>query len=418
MSRAAGYLRQHLPETARARRFVLATAVDNLGTGIHFVIFPIYLITTVGISPTLVGAGLSFAAVLGLIAAVPIGQTVDRLNPQAVLFVGTALQAAVAVTLVFTRTFALFCLAICIGRVASQGVKLARMVMIARVGGDERNRLRGQMTVAMNVGYASGMGVSGLLLAVGSEDAFTVGFIINAVTYLVAGLLQGTIDGAGARAAADNAGSRPNRWAALQDRSYVSVACLSALVYFHQSVLVLGIPLWIAASGAVPLWTATVVFGVNMAMTVLLQMRASNRVTNVGAAAKAMRFSSTTIAAGCGLVAVATAGVPAPLAIAVVITSAILLTLGEMWSGAAEYELSVALAPEASLGTYQAVFAMGIDAADVAGPLAVALLCVTLGATGWLLVAGLFVALAILAMPLVTWAQRSGHRQPVTSGAF
>ncbi|MBT3112784.1 hypothetical protein KMB26_27315 [Streptomyces sp. CYG20] len=80
------------------------------------------------------------------------------------------------------------------------------------------------------------------------------------------------------------------------------------------------------------------------------------------------------------------------------------LTAGELWQ-AGGWELSYAYAPEDRRTTYLSLFGLGTSAQDMAGPLVVALV-LGVGSAGWLALAVVFVAAALLAGPVVPLLER------------
>ncbi|MCX5071095.1 MFS transporter [Streptomyces sp. NBC_00424] len=397
---------QNVPRSATQRRFVLASLIDSAGTGVHFTIFPLYLILIVHISAVQVGTGLLLASLVGMLMNIPVGRACDLVGPRAVLALGYAAQALVAGLLILIRDVVAFTLLVTLGKVASQAVRLGRNVLVAGAGGDQRNVLRAQMNASSNIGLAAGMGISAIILVDASPAAFEVGFLINCASFVSAAVVQCWAKVPAkvpATAPRDRAGGRVR--AALKDVKYCSVGLLNGLLGFHQQVFFLGLPLWIAAHGGVPRSLTSLVFFVNFVLTVLLQVRASSTVHNYRDALGAWRKSGLWLALGFGILAAFSHSSPWLVALAVVVMGT-LLTFGEIWYGAAEFELSVALAPRTSLGLYQGVFELGSDAFAMAGPLLATLVCVSMGQAGWATLALVYLAFALLAPRVVEWAAR------------
>ncbi len=92
------------------------------------------------------------------------------------------------------------------------------------------------------------------------------------------------------------------------------------------------------------------------------------------------------------------------------------LILGELYQAAAGWGLAFGLAPAGRQGEYQAVFSLGRGLQQFAGPWLMTSLVAGAHSTGWLVLAGLFAALGLLAPPLVRANGRSGDRHaPVTT---
>jgi MFS family permease len=89
--------------------------------------------------------------------------------------------------------------------------------------------------------------------------------------------------------------------------------------------------------------------------------------------------------------------------------------VGEMIGSGGQWGLQMGLAPHERQGQYQGFAGLGFSVVAVVGPPVVTLLCVDLGETGWLLLAGLMLAVATVSVPVSRWALASRVRYGVLS---
>jgi hypothetical protein len=201
-------------------------------------------------------------------------------------------------------------------------------------------------------------------------------------------------------------GAQADRWMALKDRAYVAVTVLDGILSIQGLVLVFALPLWIVGHTAAPRWLVGAAALVNTGLVVVLQVRASRGVDNGTQAALAMRRAGFAFLVGMSVVAFASQ-VPGWVAATLVGTGVVVHTFGELWLTAGSLELRFRLAPAHAQGQYSGVFGFGSGLARIVAPMLLALLCITWGTPGWLLLGGVFVAVGLAMPAVVRWAQRT-----------
>ncbi|HEY7200052.1 MAG TPA: MFS transporter, partial [Candidatus Dormibacteraeota bacterium] len=164
-----------------------------------------------------------------------------------------------------------------------------------------------------------------------------------------------------------------------------------------------GLPLWVAVRTSAPRWIVAGLLALNTALVVVAQARASRGVTGVPSAARPLRRAGLVFLIGFGLFA-ASSRATAPAAVALLVAGVAIHTLGEMWHAAGTFELSFGLAAPHAPGQYQAVFGLGIGAAEALAPVIVTTTVIGLGTPGWLLLGALLVAAGAAAPPASRWA--------------
>ncbi|KMS73034.1 hypothetical protein ACZ91_64700 [Streptomyces regensis] len=400
--------RSTIPADSPGKRLAAASLINNLGSATQETIFPLFLVLSAGIPASQIGTGLLVASLVGLAASPVAGSLNDRYESKNVLTAAYSLQATVSALLIFIHSFLTFCVLMSVTMAATQVARVARMSLLARVPQERRNTLRAQIGVFTNTGVGVGVAISAVVLWIGTREAYLLAFVLDAATYMVAALLQRSVQAAEIVLPTESkaSGPTPTRRSVLKDHRYAVVVALNGLLYTHQNILALGIPLWIASTGVLPRAMATAALLINLVLVILLQVRFANRVTDARTAAVAWRRSGLVIAVACGLIVVAAQYDDAAIPVTAVLCAAVCLTLGELWYSAAELETSAGLAPADQMGAYQGFFALGRDTAHACGTLAAAFFCVSLGTTGWIALMALYCAFSLCAPQVLRWAGR------------
>jgi MFS family permease len=379
------------------RRLVAATLINTLGNGVYVAVGALYLTRAVGLSVAHVGAGLTIAALVGLVASTPLGVVADRLGPKRAYVGFLLLQAITMTSLTQVRSFGWYVLVAAVTAVADSGQRGAKGALIAGVApSDQRVRTRALLRVVTNIGMAAGTAAAGVVLTIDRREVYVAALVANAVTYVVAAaVVQFGMPGV----AKVSAKSGPSGLTAFRDRRFLVFVGLDGVLSMHPALLQVGVPLWIATRTDAPRWMISVLLVLNSAAVILLQVRISRGTESLSGAARAGRRAGVLLAITCVGLAVtdATSGV---VTIGLLIAAAIAHVLGEMLQSAGGWGISFELAPPGAQGQYQGAYAMGHQVGDLVAPLLVTTVAVSWGWPGWLLTAGLFLV-AGLFVPVV-----------------
>lgn len=406
-----GFVGRLLPEPGPARLLVMNSFMSTVGYGMYVAGGAIYFTQLAGLSAVQVGIGLSVAGLVCLPLSVPTGHLADRLGPREVTIGFGAAQAVLLVAATSVRSFWVFLLVICMLGVAEQGANVSRGALVAAVVGREgRVRLSAHLRSVANVGLTVGIALAGLVLVIGTRPAYLALLLGNA---------------AGAAVVAANLTRLPrvdpvprkvraSPWSAVRDVPYAAVAALCGAATIADTVLAVGIPLWVVRHTDAPPSLAALLLLTNTGMVVALQVRASRGVDDPAPAGRLLRRACLLVAVSCAVLGLA-GGLPVWGASAALLLGVVVLTAGELYSSAAAWALRFGLAPQDQQGAYGGLFSMGSSVRAVAGPAVVVALTDRWLLAGWLVLAGGFVVLAMAAAPLVGWAV--GTRPPdVTPG--
>ncbi|GAB3172714.1 putative MFS family arabinose efflux permease [Micromonospora palomenae] len=398
-----------LPEPGPARTLALSTLVNTVGRGTWLTVSALFLTRSVGLSVREVGVGLTVTALVSLIASTPMGYLADRHGPRGIQLAALVASGVFTAALVAVRSFPTFLIVGVLMAVADAASRGARGALIAgAVPADQRVRLRAWLRAVTNVGISVGAVVAGVGLAADTRGAYVALILLDCVTYLLAAVVLLRL----APVPPVPAPTHGPRLIALRDRPFLAFTVLDGLMSMHFGLLNIALPLWIADHTTAPHWLISACMLVNTVMVVLFQVRASRGTEDLRGAARAARRAGVVIAVACALFA-ASAGVPTPAAVALLLAGALVHVVGELWHAAAGWGISFGLAPARAQGQYQGAYGMGMQLGGMVAPVVVTSLAVGWGALGWLVLGGLFLVLGALVPPVVRWAARTRPAEPV-----
>jgi MFS family permease len=381
------------------RRLVAATAVDWIGTGLFVAAAPAFLLETIGLSQAAIGAGLTIAGAAGMVTSVPIGVLGDRFGPRRVL-VGLHLArsaefAAYPFVVHGEVSFVLLTAAIVAADTATPSVTQSVVAELA----DERQRVRlmAVLRTTLNVGMSLGALGAALALTRLTSTTFTALLLVNAVTFLGAAVLVASASvGEPARAVVRPASSGRAWWEALRlPRRLLAFGALDGVMTLYLVVLNVALPLWVVAHTAAPAGLIGLLYTLNTALVVVLQVPGSRLAETLRASARTEVLAGAALAASSVVIGI-TDAVSAGTAVVLLVAGILLLTLGEIGHSAASWQISYSLSGDVGRTRALAVYGLGRSAAYVAGPLLLTVGVVENGTAGWLGLSAAFVAASAL----------------------
>ena len=168
---------------------------------------------------------------------------------------------------------------------------------------------------------------------------------------------------------------------------------LHGVLALHDSVLLVGLPAWVLATAVDPA-VSPALFAMNTVLVVALQVRVARWFARSGGPAG---YTRTGLLLGAACLAFAlSAAVPHAAAAVVLVGAVALLTLGETGHTAAEAWLAVALTEGRAAGTVVGLLKTAMSIQQALGPLLVVLLLTVGGPVGWVVLAALLLAAALL----------------------
>jgi MFS family permease len=396
-----------VPEHPAQRLLAAASFVNMLGSGVFMISAALFFTRSVGLSVAHVGIGMGAAALVGLLAGMPVGHLADRHGPRGIYLATLTLQGLVMAALVLVHSFATFVVVICVSELAGSASRAARGPIVRRLSGPNPTRFRAYLRSVANLAGSIGALLAAVVVQLDTDAAYTALVLGNALSFLATAALISRLPPMAPVAAPPAVG----RWMALRDRPYLVVTALDGIMSIHGSVLLFALPLWIVTQTDAPRWFVGASALLNTAMVVTLQVRASRGVDSEAAAAAAWRRAGVVLLVGMALLAT-TSGRSGPVAALAITAGVVMVTVGELWHAAGSFELRFRLAPEHAQGQYSGVFGFGSGLAQVVAPFLLGLLCLEWGPPGWITVGALFLLVGLAMPAVVRWAQRSNLALP------
>ena len=399
-----------LPRERPVRLLAASTLVNTVGKGLYLTGSALFFTRSVGLSPAVVGVGLTISGLLGMVAGVALGHVSDRVGPREVTLALLGVEAVTVALFVFVHSFAAFLVVACLAAIGERGNAAVRAALIAAVGPpDRRVAVRAYMRSVTNVGISVGALLAGLALHADTREAYVALMLGDAATFLMAGAFVARL----AHIPPVPAPVTGPRLVALRDRGYLAVTALNGILSFQFVILTLAMPLWLVGHTGAPRWLVSPLLLCNTLLVVALQVRASRGSEHVHGAALAVRRSGWALAAAC--VIYAAAGGRGALAASLLLVAAVVVhTVGELLQSAGGFGLSYDLAPDHAQGQYQGVFALGQNGAAAFAPAILTTLCLGVGAPGWIALGALFVVAGVATPPV---ARLAVLRRPALAAA-
>ncbi|MEV6109590.1 MFS transporter [Streptomyces sp. NPDC051940] len=395
--------------TARAARaervLITASFVNRVGNGLFNAASALYFTLVVGLPAAQVGAALTVAGLVGLLAGIPGGRLADRRGPRTVMTAALAVQAISMAALVFVESWTALTVIATVDQLAAAAGGAAWGALVARVGTDRPAVFRAKLRTYVNLGVILGTVGAGFAVTANTRTAYVTLILGNAASFALCALLLFLLPGYPALA-------RPpgqRRWQALTDRPYLTFTALYGAMGLQYQTVSLLLPIWISAHTDTPRWTVAAVFAVNAAVCVLLQTRIGSRVETPRDGGRAFRTAGLMFLVSCPLMAL-TAHTPVWAAAALVVVAIFIHSLGEVWESSAGFALGFGLAPDHAQGQYQGLLGLGFSAGQALAPAVLTTAVLGLGTAGWFLLGAFFAAVGAAGPALERWGTRTRPR--------
>ena len=360
---------------AAVRALTLAVTCSAVGDGSFYVTSTIFFTRVLGLSPARVGLALSLAWGAGFVLSAPLGHLADRvgLRPAAVgLSLATALALVGVTGPVVLRSgtgggWALLPVVCCYGVAQSALGGVRQALLVRTVPPALLVSARARLHVAINAGIGAGAALGGLALLDGGSRAFVAVLWFDALAFAAAAVLTARVPGARHPRAAGRA-APPGRLDVLRDRRYLTATLLSGVLHLYMPMLGVALPLYAARFTAAPAWSVALVFAVNTAGVLLLQVRAARTVRDAAGAARALRVAGGLLLLSCLVLAAATGPASPGAALLVLVAGVAVQVCGEVLLASGAWHVGFALADPDRPGQWQSLFASAPPLARAAGP--------------------------------------------------
>ncbi|MFD3699934.1 MFS transporter [Streptomyces sp. NPDC058646] len=395
-----------------ARIMLLAQSLDRAGTGVWAASSILYFTFVVGLDAGQLGLLLGAAAVAGIAGSPLAGHLADRFPVRSLLIGCHLLRLGTLCALLVVTDFDVLLPVVAVTCLGDRAAKTLEMLFATRVAGERRSTYQALSRSSANAGYALGAGLAAIGLAVGTRDAYHVLILADGLSFLAAAALvwrtreprgRGLVTappadppvGAPADPPAGRAGDGAAGASPWRDRGYLRFVLLDVPMNLDDSILGVGIPLWLVGHTAAPHALIPAFLVINTVLVVVFQLRVSAKVRDARRAADAVALYGLTAFVCCVLLATA-AGGGVWAASAALLAAAVLATAAELLRSVSSWELAVSLAPGRARASYLGVAGMSQSVQKSAGPLLLTGAVMTAGPAGWLVlgaaVAGLSLA--------------------------
>jgi MFS family permease len=399
----ASLVRRSLPPPGAARTLVMSGFFGSIGTGLFLAGSMLFFTRGVGLSAVEVSVGLSVAAVCGMLASVPLGGLADRIGPRRMMIVLYVWRVVTYGLYALVDSFVAFLLVVCATTMADRASPAINQAMVGELfAKEERLRTMGFLRAVQNVGLSLGALLATFALSWESRAAYDLLALGNAASYvLMACLVRGirpVHDDAPSGTEAPGAAKRPpakesgrGRTAhPLKEKAFLALSGCNGVLALHDTVLFVGLPLWVAEHTRAPLSLVSIALMVNTVVTAVSQAWWTRLARTLPRAMRGMVVSGGVLALSALAIGPAS-HLGAWQAGALLLIGVLLLTIGENLHAASAWEVGFELSPADARTTYLSVFNLGESARDVVGPMLVVSLVIGMGSWGWLGLAVLFV---------------------------
>ncbi|MFI5865461.1 MFS transporter [Streptomyces sp. NPDC051546] len=405
---------------------LFALLVDRAGTGMWAASSVLYFTFVLGLDAGRIGLLLGAAAVAGIAGSPLAGHLAGRFPVRPLLIGSHLLRLGTLGALLVVTRFDVLLPLVAVTCLGDRAAKALEMLFATRVAGERRGTYQALARSTANAGYAVGAGMAAAGLALGTTEAYRALILANGLSFLAAAALvwrtrepraegrvaardAGATGGAGdasgdaatGDAATGDAGPgsaatgrtrAPSPW---RDRGYLRFVLLDIPMNLDDSVLAVGLPLWLVVHTDAPHALVPAFLVVNTVLVVALQLRVSARFETSRQAAAAVSVYGLTMLVCCVLLALSSGTGPVA-ASAVLLGAAVLVTGAELLRSVSSWELAVSLAPERARASYLGVAGMAQSVQKSAGPLLLTAVVTAGGPAGWLALGAGIAALSVV----------------------
>ncbi|MFF4367827.1 MFS transporter [Streptomyces sp. NPDC001594] len=384
-----------------ARIMLLGQLLDRTGTGVWAASSVLFFTFVVGLDAGRLGLMLGIGAVAGIAGSPLAGHLADRYPVRPLLIACHLLRLAALFAMLVVTRFELLLLIVALTHLGDRAAKTLEMLFATRVAGERRATYQALSRSAANAGYAVGAGIAAIGLAVGTRGAYEVLILGNALSFLVASVLvwrtrephghgrliaaagpegEGPEGEGGAGPGATPSAARRSPW---RDRGYLRFVLLDMPLNLDDSLLNVGLPLWLVHHTDAPHAVVPAFLALNTVLVVVLQLAVSAKVGTARQAAGAVGWYGLFLFAACALLALTPAHAPWA-ATATLLGAAALVTAAELVRSVCSWELAVSLAPQQARASYLGVAGISPSAQKAVGPLLLTGAVMAAGPAGWL----------------------------------
>ena len=382
------WLSKVIHEDPIIRKVSLASLIDRFGNGLLISVLVIYFSLTVGLGPHKPALALSIGAAAGLICTIPSGHLVDRVGQRVVVVVSMVLNAIAIFALIFVHSFFWLALCFALDSIANVFSRNAQQTLIARVGDSRTNpRNRAYTRSVNNLGIGLGSLGAGIALSINSSFGYQVAIFLDACTFLIGAYIYTRVP----HFPPTLQEREKFDWTIFKDGRYIAATMMSGITNIQFIVQNVGIPIWIVKYTDAPRWWVSAVLILNTTAVVLFQVKISKRSKPLKDSYGQYLFSGALLAAACLMYALAE-GPSARIASLFLIAGMATHVIAELLISMIHWQISFDLADQRRQGAYYGVWTFGNGITEIIGPSIVTFTLVSMGKSGWAMLAVMFLA--------------------------
>ena len=406
-----------------ARTMLLAQFVDRTGTGLWAASCVLYFTFVSHLDARQIGLLLGVAGIAGIAGSPLAGWLAGRFPARGLLIASHLLRLAAVGGLLVGHGITALLPVVAVTALGERGAKMLEMLFATRVAGARRTGYQALARTTANAGYAVGAGLAALGLAVGTDAAYRALALGNGLSYVLAAALvwrtaeprpvaEPPVASSACAGAPSGSGAEPRSAAAAQadsaappalappaypapaspaaaarspwrDPGYLLFVLRDIPLCLDDSLLNVGLPLWLVAHTTAPHALVPAFLAVNTVLVVVLQLRVSAAAEGPRGAVRAVLLYGAALLLTCLLLATATGGGALGASLAL-LAAAVLVTVAELLRSVSSWELSVLLAPERSRAAYLGVAGMSQAIQKSVGPPLLTGVVMAAGPLGWL----------------------------------
>lgn len=392
-----------LPDSAAGRTLAVGAGIDSLGTGMFFASFALYFVGIVGIAEAKVALATTVAGAVALLVPVPLGRLADQFGTAKVYVSLLVIRGAGYCCYAFISDFKGFLVLSVLLTAADRSCTPMQQGIVTTVIGDQGGtRAMASIRSVRNVGLTVGFLVAAGAFETAEPTVFTALFVVNGVSFFVAAVMvrralsrTTAVVVPPAAAPGGTAASAPRVRSPFRDRWFMVFTVSNGILWLHDTVLLVLLPIWVIKHTAVPAGWVPVLLAVNTLLTAVLQVYVARFAEGVNASNRLLGFAGILLMVCCGLLAIGQV-TNAPLAVVAVLAAVVALSIAENLHAVATWELSAELSPRAALGRYLGAFSLAFTGQKVVGPALLVVVMMPAGLIGWPVLAGAFGTAALV----------------------
>ena len=380
--------------------------MNSIGRGIFFALSTLYFTQILGMPLTLFSMFLTLSAVAGLAGSVLFGKASDKVDAMTLYRALLAAQGLGLVVYIITDNYICLGITMAVVSTADRGAAAARGPIIAHLSqGENRVSYRATLRVISNIGTAVGSVLSAIPLTVGTRPVFVTLILVNVLTYFTAALMLRNIQCGTFAPDHPHKNGRP-KLVAVRDVPFLLATAANAVLYLHDGILTIALPIWIASAKGIPNGMVSAMLLVNTIGVILLQVRFAKGTDSIRGAGRAGFRSGLSLCIACVLLALSK-GPTVWLSVIMLVTAALMHLCGELWQSASAWSFGFEMSGDDLLGEYQGVLNAGADTMALISPMILTSVAHADSPAGWLILAALFLFTGLSYGPIARLAERT-----------